>query len=151
MTGSHRAPSRRLSRALPRPVSRGLSRVLVVATAGGGAVLVSAGGASAEFIPRDLGAGTLPIVTGTVEDSLATVSDATTHAVAPALGLQLNPLAGTTTDPLTNSAGTQIADFRPLSTELLTGPLSDGASLSTLPGELLNGLTGGGDGDAAGG
>ncbi|MFI6287126.1 hypothetical protein ACIBCM_20660 [Streptomyces sp. NPDC051018] len=47
--------------------------------------------------------------------------------------LQLNPLAKTGVDPLANGVGTQVADFKPVSTELVTGPLSDGAALQDLP------------------
>jgi hypothetical protein len=62
--------------------------------------------------------------------------------VGPALDLQLNPMANTTTDPLSNSAGTQIADFRPISTDIVTGPLAEGASTRELPGALLGGVLG---------
>ncbi|MER5772323.1 hypothetical protein [Streptomyces sp. NPDC001985] len=47
--------------------------------------------------------------------------------------LQLNPLANTGVDPLANSLGTQIADFKPITTEVLTGPLSQGGALKDLP------------------
>ncbi|MFE3695259.1 hypothetical protein ACFXPB_32280 [Streptomyces sp. NPDC059129] len=47
--------------------------------------------------------------------------------------LQLNPLAKTGVDPLANGVGTQIADFNPIGTDLVTGPLSDGGSLTDLP------------------
>ncbi|MFI1013769.1 hypothetical protein [Streptomyces sp. NPDC020965] len=47
--------------------------------------------------------------------------------------LQLNPLAKTGVDPLTNGVGTQIADFKPISTTLVTGALSEGGGLKDLP------------------
>ncbi|MFE0427564.1 hypothetical protein [Streptomyces sp. NPDC058953] len=55
---------------------------------------------------------------------------------------QLNPLAQTGVDPLANGVGTQIADFKPIGTDLLTGPLSDGAALQDLPlvGNLVKAL-----------
>jgi hypothetical protein len=46
---------------------------------------------------------------------------------------QLNPLANTGVDPLANGVGTQVADFKPVSTELVTGPLSRGGALKDLP------------------
>ncbi|MGW6462070.1 hypothetical protein ACWF94_40120 [Streptomyces sp. NPDC055078] len=52
---------------------------------------------------------------------------------------QLNPLAKTGVDPLDNGIGTQIADFKPVSTQLVTGPLSDGAALKDLP--VVGGVT----------
>ena len=51
----------------------------------------------------------------------------------PVKELPLDPLAKTGVDPLDNSLGTQIADFRPVSTEVLTRPLADGGSLDDLP------------------
>lgn len=51
----------------------------------------------------------------------------------PVKELQLNPLARTGVDPLDNTLGTQVADFRPVSTEALTGPLAEGGSLDDLP------------------
>ncbi|MFI2208847.1 hypothetical protein [Streptomyces sp. NPDC020141] len=56
--------------------------------------------------------------------------------------LQLNPLANTGVDPLANAVGTQVADFKPISTELVTGPLSRGGALKDLPliGPVVKGL-----------
>lgn len=113
----------------------------------GGAVLGTAGGASAEIVPDDLGASTLPVATGTLSDTLAAATGTTTstlgYALGPAFDLQLYPLANNSgTDPLANGAGTKIADFRPVSTATLTGPLADGASLGTLPGESVERLLG---------
>ncbi|MDT0346689.1 hypothetical protein [Streptomyces litchfieldiae] len=112
-----------------------LHRALGIAGLSTGAVLAAAGGASAEILPRDLGAAGLPLV--------PTVVDSTMAAVNPVLDLQLDPLANTSTDPLSNAAGTQVADFQPISTAAVTGPLTSGASLRTLPGEVVGGLLGG--------
>ncbi|MFD6420108.1 hypothetical protein [Streptomyces sp. NPDC060194] len=60
------------------------------------------------------------------------VLGALNSALTPAGDLQLNPLANTSVDPLANALGTQVADFKPISTEILTGPLARGASLSDL-------------------
>jgi hypothetical protein len=54
-------------------------------------------------------------------------------AVGAVANLKLDPLAGTGSDPLDNVVGTQIADFKPVNTAPLTGPVTDGASLSDLP------------------
>ncbi|MEV6400695.1 hypothetical protein AB0M39_38960 [Streptomyces sp. NPDC051907] len=53
--------------------------------------------------------------------------------------LQLNPLAKTGSDPLDNVVATQVADFKPISTGAVTGPLASGAALEDLP--LVGGLT----------
>ncbi|WP_059012736.1 hypothetical protein [Streptomyces specialis] len=118
------------------------SRALCLAGLTTGALLASAGGASAEILPDDLG-GTLPVVAGTVNGVVATTTGSLQSAVDPALDLQLDPLANTTTDPLSNSAGTQVADFPGLSTAMVTGPVTDGASARELPGEVLTRLLGG--------
>ncbi|MFD6751314.1 hypothetical protein, partial [Streptomyces anthocyanicus] len=45
------------------------------------------------------------------------------YVTGPVEGLKPNPLAGTGVDPLDNGVGTQLADFKPLSSKALTGPL----------------------------
>lgn len=54
-------------------------------------------------------------------------------ALGPVKKLQLNPLAKTGVDPLDNALATQVADFKPVSTAAVTGPLAEGASLEELP------------------
>ncbi|WP_246258607.1 hypothetical protein [Streptomyces typhae] len=58
---------------------------------------------------------------------------ATVGGLGPVRDLRLNPLADTGTDPLDNSVGTQIADFKPVSTGMVTKPLTEGGSLGELP------------------
>lgn len=55
------------------------------------------------------------------------------YAITPVTALQINPLANTGVDPLANGLGTQIADFKPLSTAAATAPLARGDSLAELP------------------
>ncbi|MEU2424571.1 hypothetical protein ABZ619_26720 [Streptomyces sp. NPDC007851] len=61
-----------------------------------------------------------------------------TGAVA---GLKPNPLAGTGVDPLDNGVGTQLADFKPLTSKTLTGPVAQAPSVGALPvvGKVLGG------------
>ncbi|MFC5719029.1 hypothetical protein ACFP1Z_02380 [Streptomyces gamaensis] len=47
--------------------------------------------------------------------------------------LQLDPLAGTGTDPLSNSVNTQVEDVQLLDTSDLTGPLAQGDAIGELP------------------
>ncbi|WP_392672212.1 hypothetical protein [Streptomyces sp. LN785] len=112
---------------------RALLRAGLTVTAVGAAL--GAGGAAAQ-------AATVPAapVTG-AGSTLDAVGDATTGALTGALGngispatrLQLDPLAKTGVDPLTNGAGTQIADFKPITTGIVTDPLTSGGALNDLP------------------
>jgi hypothetical protein len=89
-------------------------RLGVVLSAAGAAALAGAGSAQASLVDTS--------------DPLGTVG----HAVTPLTDLQLHPLANTGVDPVDNSVGTQVADFQPVSTEAVTGPLARGSSLSDL-------------------
>jgi hypothetical protein len=130
---------------------RSLATVVAAATGSLLASMATAGEAAAEIIPDDLVTST-STSTSTGElahgllDSTATTATgatgATGYALGPALDLQLNPMANTPTDLLSNSAGTQIADFRPIGTDVLTGPLAEGASARELPGALVGRLLG---------
>jgi hypothetical protein len=77
----------------------------------------------------------LPGVTGALptQSVLGALSTSVGNSLAPVKNLTLDPLSGTGTDPLDNAVGSQIADFRPVSTALVTGPITRGGSLSTLP------------------
>ncbi|KNB51631.1 hypothetical protein AC230_14885 [Streptomyces caatingaensis] len=58
-----------------------------------------------------------------------------TAPLAPILGrLPVNPFARTGVDPLNNSVGTKVGDFRPVSTRQVTGTLSDGGKVQDVPG-----------------
>ncbi|WP_063784087.1 hypothetical protein [Streptomyces sp. SBT349] len=109
-----------------------LSRVLFTTTAATGAVLAGAGGASAEIVSDQAVAAAVPVVFDSLE-----------AAVDPALDLKLYPLGNTAADILDNSVGTTVADFQPVGTHMVTGPISDGASARELPGALVGGLLGG--------
>ncbi|MFB7912475.1 hypothetical protein [Streptomyces sp. NPDC056061] len=112
---------------------RTLLRAGLTVTAVGAAL--GAGGAAAQAAP-------LPVASATGTDSNP---EAAGHAVTGALGqslrsgvapithLKLDPLAGTGTDPLNNAVGTQVADFEPISTTLVTDPLTSGGALKDLP------------------
>ncbi|WP_299532655.1 hypothetical protein [uncultured Streptomyces sp.] len=76
----------------------------------------------------------LAAIGGTAGPALTT---ALGHSIAgglgPATSLQLDPLAGTGVDPLDNAVATQIADFKPVSTALVTDHLTNGGALRDLP------------------
>ncbi|MFD4692394.1 hypothetical protein [Streptomyces sp. NBC_00683] len=134
--------------ALSKPRRRALLRAGLTLTALGAAL--GAGGAAAQAAP-------LPAAPATGADStLGAVSDAAAPALTSALGyglagavapvtdLQLDPLAGTGVDPLDNAVGTQIADFKPVTTAIVTDPLTSGAALGDLPvvGQVTGLITG---------
>ncbi|GAA2980576.1 hypothetical protein K388_00769 [Streptomyces sp. KhCrAH-43] len=135
--------------ALSKSRRRTLLRAGLTVTAVGAAL--GAGGAAAQAAP-------LPVVQETGTDAvLGEATGATGNAVTGALGqalgnsiapvtqLRLDPLAGTGTDPLNNAVGTQVADFKPLSTALVTDPLTSGGALKDLPlaGPVVDGFVGG--------
>lgn len=123
--------------ALSKSRRRTLLRAGLTVTAVGAAL--GAGGAAAQAAP-------LPVVQATGTDtSLGDATEAAGGAVTGALGqsldsgiapvthLRLDPLAGTGVDPLDNAVGTQVADFKPLSTALVTDPVTSGGALKDLP------------------
>ncbi|MFI8369156.1 hypothetical protein [Streptomyces sp. NPDC085466] len=56
-----------------------------------------------------------------------------THGLGPLTRLQLDPLAKTGVDPLANGVGTQVADFKPVGTGLVTDHLTQGGAVADLP------------------
>ncbi|MEU6340424.1 hypothetical protein ABZ883_05655 [Streptomyces sp. NPDC046977] len=52
--------------------------------------------------------------------------------------LPVNPLARTSVNPLDNAVGSQVSDFKPVSTAMLTKPVADSRSVAELP--LVGGL-----------
>ncbi|MEW2487105.1 hypothetical protein [Streptomyces sp. NPDC048411] len=119
--------------ALSRSRRRALLRAGLTVTAVGAAL--GAGGAAAQAAP-------LPIAPAPGADSSVdavggatggAVTGALGHGVSPVTNLQLDPLAKTGVDPLSNRVGTQIADFKPVTTGTVTDPLSGGGGLNDLP------------------
>ncbi|MDW8810403.1 hypothetical protein P1P68_37795 [Streptomyces scabiei] len=64
------------------------------------------------------------------------------YVTGPVAGLKPNPLAGTGVDPLDNGVGTQLADFQPLTSTALTGPVAQASSIGSIPvlGQVVGGL-----------
>lgn len=80
-------------------------------------------------------AGTALPDTGLPPDVLPTrtATGAVASGVDPVRHLALDPLSDTGVDPLDNGVGSQVADFRSLSTTAVTDQVTHGGSLSTLP------------------
>ncbi|MER8027379.1 hypothetical protein ABTZ78_00160 [Streptomyces bauhiniae] len=132
---------------VPRSSRRPAARRALIALASAGAALTAgAGAAHAETaaplvdVPplRSADIGDINPQSGV--NALATSVGYATGTVA---GLKPNPLAGTGTDPLNNGIGTTIADFKPLNTLALTGPIAQAPSFGAVPvvGQALGLLT----------
>jgi hypothetical protein len=89
-------------------------------------------------------AGTAAVAAGgSAQAELVDVSGVLGQGVRPAVDLDLYPMGGTGADPLDNAVGTQIADFKPFSTQALTAPISEGGSVSALTAHVSDLLAGG--------
>lgn len=120
---SHARPRHR------RRVPRGLTRAGLALTVAGAALAAAgaapAGAARGHDSDLDVQAAGKALG-GALQHSLA-------GGVGPVKSLKLDPLAGTTADPLTNKIGTQVADFKPLTTGIVTDPIARGGALEDLP------------------
>ena len=113
-------------------------RALVVLAAVGAAVAAGAATASAAEGGGDTIAGlahTRPTSLGNIDPQagLAAVSGTVGYVTGPVADLKPNPLAGTGVDPLDNGVGTKVADFQPLTSTALTGPVAQAQSLGAVP------------------
>ncbi|MEG3631853.1 hypothetical protein [Streptomyces poriticola] len=116
--------------------------LIALATAG---VALGAGAATASADSGETLAGlahTRPTSLGEIDPQAGL--DATTgtlgHVAGPVAGLKPNPLAGTGVDPLDNGVGTQLADFKPLTSQAVTGPVAQAPSVGSIP--VLGQVTG---------
>ncbi|MFJ9740273.1 hypothetical protein [Streptomyces sp. NPDC101166] len=110
-------------------------RALVALATAGAALGVGAGTAAADTAPGlDLGQ-TRPTSLGEVDPqaALATLTGTVGYATGPVADLKPNPLAGTGVDPLDNGVGTQLADFQPLKSQMLTGQVAQAESFRSMP------------------
>ncbi|MFE9170025.1 hypothetical protein [Streptomyces kebangsaanensis] len=119
-----------MARHASSPRSTARRALLAVATAG---VALGAGvaTASADVLPAAGGGHRL----GQADPQAAgrALTGTVHHATGPVAGLKPNPLAGTGVDPLDNGVGTQVADFRPVDSRMLTGPVAQAPSIGGIP------------------
>lgn len=115
-----------------RPAAR---RALLVLAAAGAALGAGAATASADSVPG-LGVNYRPLDFGTIDPQagLRATTGIVGYVTGPVAGLKPNPLAGTGVDPLDNGVGTQLADFKPVGSRMLTAPLAQAPSLGSVPG-----------------
>ncbi|RST09097.1 hypothetical protein E2C00_26935 [Streptomyces sp. WAC05374] len=71
--------------------------------------------------------------------ALGATMGAVPHVTGVAKNLKVNPLAQTGVDPLNNGLGTQVSDFRPVDTTMLTGSVTSAPNLP-VAGPLLGGV-----------
>jgi hypothetical protein len=134
---SHRARTARTART-PRTARRAS---LLLTLTGAAALALPAGTAAAAGAPADSAGGrpgqALPdaLQDTAVGSMLPTqsVTGALADAVGPVKHLTIDPLSNTGVDPLDNAVGSQVADFKPVSTAVATDPVTHGGSLATLP------------------
>ncbi|MEU0060791.1 hypothetical protein [Streptomyces sp. NPDC006334] len=110
-------------------------RALVALATAGAALGVGAGTAAADTAPGLDLAQTRPTSLGEVDPQAALVAltGAVGYATGPVTDLKPNPLAGTGVDPLDNGVGTQVADFQPLTSQMVTGPVAQAESFGSMP------------------
>ncbi|MFF6993570.1 hypothetical protein ACFY93_01200 [Streptomyces sp. NPDC008313] len=107
-------------------------RVLRALTTAGLALGAGAGAASAAPAAE---AGARPVSLADVDPQagLAAATGTVGNVTGPVANLKPNPLAGTGVDPLDNGVGTQLSDFRPVSSQDVTGPVAQAPSLGGVP------------------
>lgn len=126
----HKAPS--------RATSSTARRVALAVTTAGLALGAGATTASAADVVNSR-----PTSLGSIDpqSGVEAVTTSLGYVTGPVAGLKPNPLAGTGVDPLDNGVGTQLSDFQPLSSKMLTGPVLQAPSVGSIPvvGQVLGG------------
>ncbi|MEU9880293.1 hypothetical protein [Streptomyces phaeochromogenes] len=110
-------------------------RALLALTTAGIAVGVGATSAAADTEPVVDVVRTRPTSLGNIDpqSGVQALTGTVGYVTGPVAGLKPNPLAGTGVDPLDNGLATQVADFPPLATTMLTAPVAQAQSLGAVP------------------
>jgi hypothetical protein len=116
----------------PNPTAQ---RALVALATAGVALGAGAASAAADTEPVLDVVRTRPTSLGTIDPQAGTqaLTGMVGYVTGPVADLKPNPLAGTGVDPLDNGLGTQLADFKPLATQALTGPVAQAESIGSIP------------------
>jgi hypothetical protein len=114
-----------------RSARRGLLRAGLALTVAG--IGLGAGGAATAAGAAPMAEGGLATLGKLDPRTAAQGTNVALHTLGAVKDVKLDPLAGTGVDPLSNTVGTQVADFKPVSTGQVTGPLTGGGSLRTHP------------------
>lgn len=117
------------------PKTPTVRRAVLALTTAGIAVGAGAASAAADTDPVLDAVHTRPNSLGNIDPQagLQATTGIVGYVTGPVTGLKPNPLAGTGVDPLDNGLGTQVADFPPLATTMLTGPFAQAESLGSVP------------------
>ncbi|MEU8585397.1 hypothetical protein AB0C59_00050 [Streptomyces sp. NPDC048664] len=117
------------------PKNHSARRTLAVLATAGAALGAGAATASAADAPSLDATHLRPAPLGGIgrQSGLSPLTGPLGYAVGPVAGLKPNPLAGTGVDPLDNGVGTQLADFKPLSSRSVTHPVAEAPSFGSLP------------------
>ncbi|KOG43363.1 hypothetical protein [Streptomyces resistomycificus] len=110
-------------------------RALVALATAGVALGAGAATASADTDPVVDVMRSRPTSIGNVDPQagLQALTGTVGYVTGPLSGLKPNPLAGTGVDPLDNGVGTKLADFKPLTSQALTGPVAQAQSIGSIP------------------
>ncbi|WP_019066939.1 hypothetical protein [Streptomyces hokutonensis] len=110
-------------------------RALVALATAGVALGAGAATASADTAPVVDVMRTRPTSLGKIDPAagLQAVTGTVGYVTGPVAGLKPNPLAGTGVDPLDNGVATQLADFQPVASQMLTAPVAEAESISRIP------------------
>ncbi|ANS67518.1 hypothetical protein SLINC_5294 [Streptomyces lincolnensis] len=116
----------------PNPTAQ---RALVALATAGVALGAGAATAAADTEPVVDVMRTRPTSLGSIDpqSGLQSLTGTVGYVTGPVAGLKPNPLAGTGVDPLDNGVGTQLADFQPLTSQALTGPVAQAQSIGGMP------------------
>ncbi len=110
--------------------------LILLATAGVALGAGAAGASAAEGGDTIAGlAHTRPTSLGNIDPQagVQALTGTVGYVTGPVADLKPNPLAGTGVDPLDNGVGTKVADFKPLTSTALTGPVAQARSLGSIP------------------
>jgi len=112
-----------------------VQRTLTALATAGVALGAGAGAAAADTEPLVDVLHTRPTSLGNIDPQagLRSLTGTVGYVTGPVAGLKPNPLAGTGVDPLDNGLGTQLADFQPLTSQAVTGPVAQAQSIGSMP------------------
>ncbi|CCK27867.1 putative secreted protein [Streptomyces davaonensis JCM 4913] len=125
-----------MARSASSPNPTAARRALAVLATAGAALGAAASTAAADAEPvLDNVVRTRPTSLGKIDpqSGLKAVTSTVGYVTGPVAGLKPNPLAGTGVDPLDNGVGTQLADFQPLTSQMLTAPVAQAQSIGSIP------------------
>ncbi|MGW7254206.1 hypothetical protein [Streptomyces sp. NPDC054834] len=115
------------------PHNLAVQRALITLAAAGAVLGAGATTASAKTVAAEGAHGPLSLKSMDPQAGLRAVNDSVSYTTGSVADLKPNPLAGTGSDPLNNDVGTEVADFRPMSSKALTGPVTDARSVGSVP------------------